>query len=340
MATKPRRQVPTLAESLYAEPYDYEFHQAVRVLEHLRPKALPLGEGLAPGEEAVQIKSRITLSTPSSDIFALEPGTKDAPPIMHVNFWGIAGLQGPLPIPYTELILERIRKKDTALKEFLDLFNHRLVSLLHRVRRKYWPALNTIAPHKTAIGEGLIALLGANEQDDLPGVPLNPQSLLFYSGLLWQQPRSAPGLIVMLSHYFDAPVSILENKGRWLPIAPDQVTRIGENGQFNVLGQGAMMGTKAWSTQTGLTIRIGPLDNSHFREFLKNGSAYPTLVTLARFYLPKEFKFNINLIMKADDVCATKLNGKSELGWTSWLKEKPTPKDDSQVRLYPSSENG
>ena len=44
-----------------------------------------------------------------------------------------------------------------ALRDFLDLFNHRLVSLLYRARKKYRPALDPGAPGRGRIATVLLA---------------------------------------------------------------------------------------------------------------------------------------------------------------------------------------
>ena len=56
---------------------------------------------------------------------------------MRVNFMGVVGPQGLLPIYYTELVIDRLRAKDATLRDFLDIFHHRIISLFYRVWQKY-----------------------------------------------------------------------------------------------------------------------------------------------------------------------------------------------------------
>src|SRR5262249_58971243 len=65
----------------------------------------------------------------------------DDPPEMWVTCGGLTGPDGIRPQHYTALLLARQRLKDTTLRDWLDLFHHRLLSLLTRAWEKNrWPA--------------------------------------------------------------------------------------------------------------------------------------------------------------------------------------------------------
>jgi type VI secretion system protein ImpH len=339
MAAKSGRQIPSLKEALATEPYSFEFDQAVKLVEVMHAHSTPLGEGFAIDKEALTIKSRVYLSAPPSDIYdiSLSALNSNYPTIIRINFFGVAGLQGPLPMPFTESIMEQLKLQDSAASDFLDMFNHRLVSILHRIRKKHWVGLDQRRAHETPLGKDLLAF-NSMSSGFLKSTTVSPQDMLFYSGLYWQQPRSPVGLRQILSHYFNAKVVIQSHQGGWVDVPQESWTYLGDEntGRNTVLGSTAMIGTKIWDVNQNIRVRVGPLGGKDFESFLKNGSAYPKLLEMLQFYLPAGYKFTVNLVVRAKDVRETRLDGKSYLGWSSWLLSKPATRDDDQVMLYPA----
>lgn len=338
MANQPRRQIPTLREAFEHQPYSFEFDQAVKLVEALHVNSTPLGESFSIRGEALRIKSRVFLSAPPSDIYDIQlpTNTVESKTTIRINFLGLAGLQGPLPLPFTEVIMDRLRRRDMATTDFLDIFNHRLASILHRIRKKHWVGLDQRSPHETLLGRDLLAL-NSMSSGFLKTQTVSAQAMLYYSGLYWQQPRSTAGLRQILSHYFNTKALIYSNQGGWVAIAPENWTHLGATNQ--ALGSTAMIGTKVWDVNQNIKVQLGPLNIKEVQGFLKDGDAYPKLLEMLQLYLPTGYKFNINLVVKAQDVQVTKIDGKSKLGWTSWLLSKPATKDDDQITLYPDLYN-
>jgi type VI secretion system protein ImpH len=320
MARTNRKSIPTVEDILTSEPYRFEFHQAIKLLEYLNSEAIPFGETVEPRDEVVSIKSRVYLESLSSDIYSLEnKNLKDTPPILNVNFMGLAGIQGPLPFPYTEMIIQRVRSGDTSLKDFLDIFNHRLVSILHRIRKQYLISLNTQTPEKTEIAVGLKSFLGLGQNALQNRLHVKDRSLLDYAGLYWMNPRSADGLESILRSYFHIPVKVYKCIGGWTELSTNQMTRIGESGQWQILGQGAVLGTRVWSQESFMKLLIGPLSPKTLEVFLPIGPGYQKFQELVKLYVGPTISYRMNITVHNPP--PTHLGRKSYLGWRAWLGE-------------------
>jgi type VI secretion system protein ImpH len=329
------REARSVAEGLFEEGHRFAFLQAVRLLEELYDERTPPGEGVDPKREVVRFRHAVRLDFPPGDVEEVRPAAKGEPAEMVVNVLGLAGALGPLPPPVTELIVERAFRKDTAFRDFLDIFNHRLVSLLYRARKKYRPALDTKSPDRGRIASVLYAFLGLGTPNLQGRTALRDRALLPYAGLVVDRYRSTVGLIRLIEDYFGVPADVVPFAGRWDTIESNDLTRIGTTGENQLLGMGAVLGPRVWSDDAGFEIQLGTLNFDQFLSFLPNGRAYHALVDLVRFYVRDDLAFAFRLTLAAAEVPALRL-GAAEgafLGWTSWLKRRPSAANDSQVRL-------
>ena len=90
-----------MKDLLYSEPYRFAFFQAVRLLERTSPGKEGVGRAVRPGNEIVRFRSHPSLAFPPSEIVDLKappPGQEDRPPEMTINFIGLTGPQGILPL--------------------------------------------------------------------------------------------------------------------------------------------------------------------------------------------------------------------------------------------------
>lgn len=336
MVTTVRKQKTSLEEDLYKTSFNFEFHQAVKILELSHPKKAQFGETFYPEKEVAIIKSRIQLSYPPSDIYSIIPSKDNmTSTTMNINFMGIAGAGSPLPMPHTERIIKRVQAKDFATRDFLDIFNHRLISILHRIRKKYTIGLVTTTPETTGLGRALFALMGMSQPNQRNRFHFKDNTLLSFAGLFWSQHRSASGLKLILEKYFHIPVEVEQFVGVWQKIDFSDQTILGSQGQNKILGRSATLGRFFWNQQSKIVIKIGPLNKTEFLSFLKGGHLYMPLCELTRLYMGLQNSFAINLIMKASDILPSKLDGKTSLAWTSWLKKNKVKHNDDQVYFEP-----
>ena len=333
MATQSRTTDPPLTQQLFDEPYRFRFFQAVRVLERAKAHRKPVGQDAAANEEVVRFRTRQTFSFPACEIHDLtdDPAQDSNPPEMMVSFMGVTGPLGVLPHQYTELLMDRIRYGDTALWSFLDIFNHRLISHFYRVWEKYHFPVAYERTGEDQFTAFLFDLIGLGTNGLRRRFSFNDQSLLFYGGLIAQRPHSATAIAAIVSDYFAVPANVVQFPGEWLKLG-DNVSALGRaNSQ---LGGNTIAGTRVWSEQSKFRVRVGPMSLKNFRRFVPVGQAYKPLTEILRFLSGLEFEFDVQLVLKKDEVPFSILGIDQHgprLGWTSWLKTTEFHADDDQV---------
>lgn len=332
MAAARRRAGSSLEEELLTNGFRFEFFQAVRLLTRWHPGRQPVGRFASPGDEVVRFRSHLSLGFPPSEIHHVSRGKHAQEPIaMTVAFFGLAGAEGALPRYYTELLLQRAQVDDYALRDFLDLFNHRLISLFYRA----WEKHHCVVGYERTLETGeedrfaklLYAVVGLGTKGIRERLGGDDASVLRYAGLVAQRPRSAHALRQFLADVFQIPVRIHQFMGAWLSLEMEDLTRLGTTGANNRLGQTAVAGTRVWDQQAKFEVRLGPLDFETFCQLLPSGKAFPTLTRMTKFLAGPEFDFSMRLILKASEVpqtCLTETAGYApRLGWTTWLSSKP-----------------
>jgi len=244
---------------------------------------------------------------------------------MIVTFLGLAGAHGPLPSPYTELIIERLKRRDTTLRDFLDIFNHRLISMMVRIRRKHRLALEARAPEDTQFARYLYALMGLGTTHFSDRQRFDERVFLGFTGLLLRRTRSLAGLASMLGEYFRVPIRGEQMVGRWYPLDTDARSAIGRTGANQRLGRGVLLGRRVWDQQSCFVLNIGPLDEDRFLSFLPIGPNHADLAFLIRFYVGTiTITCQLRLILRTTRLPGARLSSRqgqaAMLGWTSWLK--------------------
>jgi type VI secretion system protein ImpH len=338
MAADRRHPDRSVAARLEAEPYGFDFFQAVSLLERMRPGAPSVGEGVDAEREAVRFEAPPSLAFPASDILSVTPAsTPDQPTTMRVAFMALAGVQGPLPRTFTERLLGA-RARAGAARAFLDIFHHRLISLFYRARRKRRVGLDGGRPEASPLAPMLRAVAGLGT-DGLAGRMAVPDgAALRYAAVLAQRPRSAAGLERMLSTYFRVPVRVRQFVGCWRTLEPEDTTRLGDG--RNPLGAGATLGQRVWDQTGRIRLVIGPLTYAEYRDFLPTGTAMRPLREMARLYLGSATDVDCRLVLRAAETPDARLAGGADavpgeprLGWTSWLPTVGPRADHAHVTI-------
>lgn len=342
MASESRTVNPDLTQSvvgdkLRQEPFRFDFFQAVRLLEKLLPERTPVGRFAHPASEVARFGVHNSLAFPASQIQAMDC-PENGPPKLTVNFMGLTGPEGVLPNPYTTLIIERLRASDGSLRDFLDIFNHRVISLFYRAWRKYRFDVACERGERDRFSQHLLSLVGLGTGGLQDRQAVSDDSLVFYAGLLAQRPRSAQALTQILGDYFDVPVKIEQFSGGWYRLEPETRCCFSEgNSDSECLGFGAVLGDEVWNPQSKLRVILGPLSLEKYQEFLPDGSCWEQLRSWVKFFSNAELEFEVKLILERQQVPACELGAGEEsgprLGWVSWLKSAPLGRDPDDTVL-------
>jgi type VI secretion system protein ImpH len=329
-----------LSRSLFAEPTAFDFFQAVRLLEELRPDRAPIGEFGEPGDEPVRFRTTMGIGFPASEINSLEQGEDGDPAVMEVNFLGLTGPQGLLPLEYSLYVAQRARSGDRALKDFLSIFDHRIVSLFYRAWARSRADVSLLPPrteHGDSLAERrdwltrhLLELVGLGTPAVQGRLPFDDATLLHYVGLLALPSRPAAALEQLLRDYFDVNVEVEQFVGAWYPLDASTQSSLGDGGMGAALGDGAVAGDEVWDQQSRVRIRIGPLARAQYDAFLPGGASHDALRALTRFFGNDQFDFEVQLVLARDDAPPLQLGADDAtipLGWTTWLRTAPLERD-------------
>ena len=345
-------------DRLLDEPQRFEFHQAVRLLHgHLRQ--LP-----AEDRPAIRFRNSLSLSFPASEVVGIETQVRRADqveaddlrtarePGTHAHlerveltpaFMGLLGATGALPLAYSEQFAQReTAGRDGAARAFLDIFQHRAVTLFHEAWRKHRLPLQFEADRRERYLPLVMSLAGLGEpalrrrlHGDEGGVA--DDALAFYSGLLQRRAVSAPHLQRVLADYFGVPVRVTQFVGRWFELDDECQVTLGDESTYR-LGHDTLLGPRVWQRDLRARVSIGPMTRTLHQRFLPGGPAALALRELLTLVSGVSLEYEVRLIVRAADVVGATLPGTPQsdgagprLGWDSYLVTQPCTEDREEA---------
>ncbi|MGQ0646590.1 MAG: type VI secretion system baseplate subunit TssG [Gemmatimonadaceae bacterium] len=332
-----------MKQALRDDPTAFSFYQAVRLLSRLYPERARVGTWSDPANELARFSASTSLGFPASEIQALTLPDAGNPGPAHllVNFFGLTGPQAILPHLYTEHAGNRARARDTAFRDFLDIFNHRAISLLFRAWEKHRVAVMHESGEEDRLFAHFLDLAGFGTAGFRGRLPIRDESVAFFSGLLANRVRSADGLARLVGDYFDVTASVEQFVGEWRHVDQGGQCTMGAEDDAGRLGFG-VLGDAVWDPQARVRLRLGPLSRVQFESFCPGGSAYEALRTLAHVYADEQVGVDAQLVLARDEVApctldvprpGAKSTGTPALGRGTWLASRPLTRDPDETCL-------
>jgi type VI secretion system protein ImpH len=337
-----------LLRRLVGQAWEFDFFQAVWLLERYRGGDTLVGARGPAARERLRFRPDLSLGFPATDLRRIiacrRPDTGESSYLLEIAFLGLYGVSTPLPLHYAVEILRGAEPALSAepgaaaagersvspaaatasspVRDFLDVFHHRIISLFFRAWLKYRHERMFGAPQRDALTGYLCLLNGCPPAFDEQTLGLSPVRLLRYVGTLTQRPRSATTLAGLLFDYWgDVPVQIQQFVGQWVPLTEADQNRLGA---VNCgLGVDLTIGEQVYDLAGAFTICVGPVDWQTYLSFLPGGFRFQQTRALTRLYGCDPLAFTIQVTLRAGEVPETQLISADQagaLGLTSWVR--------------------
>ena len=96
-----------------------------------------------------------------------------------------------------------------------------------------------------------------------------------------------------------------------------------------------ILGARFWDSQLSFRMRFGPMSLPDYERMLPKGDSFERLDDWILNYCGQHFFWDVQLVLRAEEVPATRLGQFGRLGWTTWLKTKAFAHDADQLILRP-----
>lgn len=329
-----------LLRKLAAEPWTFGFYEAMRRLEALHSDRPRLGRSARPAQDAIRLSQEPAVVFTPSSLSGWETDAEGGAPRLAVSFFGLFGVDGPLPLHLTEYAQNRRRNfRDPTFKRFADIFHHRLLSLFYRAWADSRPTVSFDRPadDRFATYVGALVGLGMGSLRDRDAMP--DLTKLHFAGHLANQTRHAEGLATILSSFFIVPVRVECFIGAWLTLQDRDRTRLGEQAETTTLGSTMLLGGRVWSRQHKFRLVFGPLGLKDYVRLLPGGSSFHRLIPIVRNYAGDTLIWDVNLMLRHNEVPPTVLGRSGQLGWTTWLMPRRNQADAADLFLDASADS-
>ena len=335
MQTKKRIAESGVVQHLFAEPYRYQFVQAVRILLcWLRQQNVSHAQAFG---QVLRFRNSLSLSFPASEIERLSLDEHEQL-ILIPAFMRFLGVGGTLPLHHSERIAAyRLSSKDAGVSAFLEIFSHRMVALYYQACEKYRleSMLQTQAKDEQLL---LLSALAGVQRDALPSSgeagAVTQDVAAWYAGLLRCRPVSAQAIGPVLAEYCGVPVALQQFVGGWDYLEKDRRSLLGSV-NFT-LARGATVGLRLWRQDMRICLHIGPLDPAGLQRFLPRSAGAAALAKMLALFGVPDLQYEVRLILSPPCIGPLLLSAspseRRRLGWTTFLQTAQDKVRGAEVR--------
>lgn len=294
-----------------------------------RAHGLPrIGESRLPEQNVVDLAQSPSLAFADSTLAAIEVAEGRA---RVEGYWlGLTGPMGPLPLHLTEFaVYERRYGDKRPFGAFLDMLAGRSLQLFYRAWAESDPAASADRPEDDRFAGYLAALTGA-AAGVAPDAAFPVGSRIHYAGVFVGR-RSAAAIQDALCDLLRAPVRLVEYVPLMREIAAEDQTRLG--GPLGGLGRDAVAGARTYTAADSFRIVVRAESRREYESLLPGGERFQIAAEALHAFAPSHLEWDLQIEIDSARLRGAALDGRTRLGWTSWITPDPNGGPRADARL-------
>lgn len=298
-----------LLKNAEKEPWNFSLYRLLFLLEKKYKDKKRFSYGKSRKEEPAFLNGYNNMSVPSSDFVKF---SKDKGDLINLtlNHTSLLGVNSPLPQGYIEKIIQEKRGNNSAIEDFLNIFNHRWFSLLYKMEKKNEISLeNDLHSHDLFnMNKGISGALLLKDWSQV----LSP-----FANVFWQKTKNFTNLKKILESIFNFKFEIDQFQEQKILVEDDCQASLKNCSLSNKI-----LGKYATSVQNKISISIYMDSLKDYLIIVLNKNHLEFIFKVVEYYVPSfisvAYKFFLN--PKSKPECS--LNGALFLNKNAWLGKK------------------
>jgi type VI secretion system ImpH/TssG family protein len=293
----------------------------VRQLEARAPGKPRIGRAKRPEQSVVDLAQEANLAFPDRTLAGVQP--MPGRPQLRGYWLGLTGPMGPLPTHLSEYVFyERRYAKKRPFGDWLDLISARMLQMFYRAWAESQPVAHADRPGDDRFADWLSALSGCAE-GVRPDAAFFPRARVHYAAV-FAGLRSAAAIQDALTHLLGQPVRVVEYMPKWREFEYEDLSRLGD--RFSTLGSDVALGRRVFSASDAFRVIVRADSFRDYRTLLPGGERFKVAAEAIDAFKPGHLEWDLTVEIDDADAPAARLDGRIQLGWTSWLKRPSAPR--------------
>lgn len=273
-------------------PYT-QFYRFCQLLEQSQPEAPALGSHWQVKHDPVRFRPHPGMGYPASEFKRVEmPEHAHLPPSIRTTFMGLYGVESPLPTAYIDDITQR-REGYEAVSDFLDIFNHRMITQYYRIWRKYSYPATFAAGGTDRTSKYLLSLCGLGIDGSATHIATPVSRFLALTSMMRLPTRTNEGVVALVQLLAsDTQAAVMPHDRLRIPLR----NRLAMSATQPVsMSSSPVMGTHAVDVNSQILLSLKTNNADEARAWLPGGQLHTDLLALLHVYLGSRLHVRLQL---------------------------------------------